>query len=284
MAGVRMDGVVVADVVKREVTRAAQDLKHRGITPRLATVLVGDDPASAVYVRNKHAACAQAGISTLDRKMPADASRRDLGGIIDELNENNSVHGILVQLPLPPHMDEFQIISHISPDKDVDGLTPANAGLLVANRARLAPCTPLGIVRVLDHYNICVSGKHAVIINRSGLVGKPLCHLLLQRDATVTMCHSKTAGLADICRNADMVVSGVGRPERFSLTAGMIREGAVVVDVAINRVGGKLRGDADYSDIIQKAAYATPVPGGVGPMTVAMLLKNTLVAAGSDGA
>lgn len=284
MVGIRMDGLVVAGEVRRRVAEGVGHLRKSGTTPCLATVLVGDDPASAVYVRNKHKACAEAGIATKDHKIPASVTQRELDSLVDRLNADGGVHGILVQLPLPDHIDAFRTISRISPDKDVDGLTPASAGLLAAGRARLAACTPLGIVRMLDHYKIGIEGRHAVIINRSGLIGKPLYHLLLQRNATVTTCHSRTADLAGICRGADIVVTGVGNPDRFTLTADMIKDGAVVVDVAINRIDGKLSGDADYPGIIQKASYATPVPGGVGPMTVAMLLRNTLVAAGGDEA
>ena len=279
-----MDGLVVAGEVRRKVAEGTSLLKSKGTTPCLATVLVGDDPASAVYVRNKHKACAEAGITTKDHKIPSSVTQQELDLLVDRLNADGAVHGILVQLPLPDHIDAFRTISRISPDKDVDGLTPASAGLLAAGRARLAACTPLGIVRMLDYYGIGIEGRHAVIINRSGLIGKPLYHLLLQRNATVTTCHSKTTSLAEVCRGADIVVTGVGNPDRFTLTADMIKDGAVVVDVAINRVDGKLSGDADYPGIIQKASYATPVPGGVGPMTVAMLLRNTLVAAGGNEA
>lgn len=278
-----MDGLAVAGAVKIQVAGGVAGLKEDGKVPCLATVLVGDNPASAVYVRNKHRACAEAGIATRDHKIPADVTQQELDGLIGRLNGDDGVHGILVQLPLPDHIDVFRTISLISPEKDVDGLTPASAGLLAAGRARMVACTPLGIVRMLDHYRIGIEGRHAVIINRSGLIGKPLYHLLLQRNATVTTCHSRTTDLAGICRRADIVVTGVGDRARFTLTPEMIREGAVVVDVAINRVDGKLAGDADYQGIIRKASHATPVPGGVGPMTVAMLLRNTLVAAGGDG-
>lgn len=282
MAGVRMGGIPVADAVKAEVAEQVAELKSRGVQPCLATVLVGDDPASAVYVRNKHLACEQCGIQTRDYKIPARTPQDRLAGIIDGINDDISIHGILVQLPLPAHINADDVISGISPEKDVDGLTPRSAGLLSAGRARLVPCTPRGVIRMLDHYRIGIEGMHAVIINRSGLVGKPLYHLLLQRNATVTTCHSRTRDLAGICRVADIVITGVGNPERFMLTGDMIKEGAVVIDVAINRINGKLAGDADYDGVMQKASYVTPVPGGVGPMTVAMLLKNTVVAAGGS--
>lgn len=278
--GIRMGGAVVADQVKLKTAEAAAALVRRGIHPCLATVLVGDDAASKVYIRNKHTACAKAGILTRDHKLASDISRAELYGILDELKMDQTIHGILVQLPLPDHLDAFEVTSRIPASKDVDGLTPTNLGLLAAKRAQMAACTPLGIMAMLDHYGITLPGRRAVIINRSGLVGIPLCHLMLQKDATVTVCHSKTRNLADICKEADIVVTGVGNPDRFVLTADMIRRDAVVIDVAINRVDGKLRGDADYDDVIKKASYVTPVPGGVGLMTVAMLLRNTVVAAG----
>lgn len=275
----RMDGLVVANEVKREVISDVNDLKARGITPCLATILVGDDPASAVYVRNKHMACAQCGIQTKDHKISAEVTQEQLEEIIKDVNNDDKIHGILVQMPLPDHINTNDIISKISSKKDVDGLTPHSAGLLAAGRARLVACTPIGIMRMLDHYNINIEGKHVVIINRSVLVGKPLYHLFLQKNATVTTCHSKTQNIKKICRLADIIITGVGNLDKFMLTADMIKDNAVVIDVAINRIDGKLTGDADYNDIIQKASHVTPVPGGVGPMTVAMLLKNTVVAA-----
>ena len=280
MAGVRIDGKAIAESVRQRTAMAVGELKSQGIDPCLATVLVGDDPASATYVRNKHRACGQVGIATRDHRLDADATQSELGGIIDRLNGDDSVHGILVQIPLPGHLDEFSATSRISPLKDVDGLTPHNAGLLVAGKAVLVPCTPSGIMEMFDYHGIPLEGRHVVLINRSVLVGKPLCHLLLARDATVTACHSRTRGLADMCRAADIVITAVGNRERFVLTPDMIGEGAVVIDVAISRLAdGRLAGDSDFDQIIQKASYATPVPGGVGPMTVAMLLRNTITAA-----
>ena len=274
-----MDGLVVAERVKAEAAEAVRILKERGTVPCLATVRVGDDPASAIYVRNKHRACAAVGIRTQDHTLDAGTTQSDLNSLVDRLNADGGVHGILVQLPLPGHLNEFEMITRISSAKDVDGLTPESAGLLAAGRAKLVACTPSGIMRMLDHYKIELEGRHAVIINRSGLVGRPLYHLMLQRNATVTTCHSRTADLAGVCRTADIVVTGVGNGV-FTLTPDMVRTGAVVVDVAINRVDGRLRGDADYAGVLEKASYVTPVPGGVGPMTVAMLLRNTLAAAG----
>ncbi|MXZ93637.1 MAG: bifunctional 5,10-methylenetetrahydrofolate dehydrogenase/5,10-methenyltetrahydrofolate cyclohydrolase [Cenarchaeum sp. SB0678_bin_8] len=279
MVGTRMGGLVVAEEIKKEVILEVDALRARGTTPCLATVLVGDDPASAVYVRNKHKACAQCGIQTKDYQIPTDTAQGQLEGIIEDINNNDKIHGVLVQMPLPEHVDTNNIISKISPKKDVDGLTPYNAGLLVAGRARLVACTPIGIIRMLNYYNIDIEGRHAVIINRSVLVGKPLYHLLLQNNATVTTCHSRTKDIKKICSMADIIITGAGNPDRFVLTRDMIKDDAVVIDVAINRINGKLTGDADYDDIIQKASFVTPVPGGVGPMTVAMLLRNTLMAA-----
>ena len=277
-----MGGASVAERVKEQVMHSASCLRKCGIHPCLATVLVGDDPASAIYVRNKHLACTAVGIETRDHKLPIDATQIELTDLIDQLADDDGVHGILVQLPLPRHMDMFGVVSRIPPAKDVDGLTPASAGLLASGRASLVACTPLGIMRMLDYYGVELAGMQAVIINRSPLVGIPLYHLMLQRNATVTTCHSKTRELTEICHRADVVVTGVGRLEKFVLTADMIQEGAVVVDVAINRTGTGLRGDADYDAIMKKAYGVTPVPGGVGLMTVAMLLRNTIVAAGGE--
>lgn len=279
MAGIKIDGILVSGLVKERVKKAVEDLKSHGIQPCLATVLVGDNPASATYVRNKQKACADVGILTKDHKLASNLTQSEMNGLVDALNADDSVHGILVQLPLPGQLDEFETTSRISPLKDVDGLTPYNAGLLSMRKAVLKACTPSGIIELLDHYNIGIEGKNVVVINRSNLLGKPLYHLLLERDATVTTCHSKTKNLSSICRQADIVITGVGDRNRFTLGADMIKEGAVVIDVATARLDGKLVGDADFEQIIQRASFASPVPGGVGPMTIAMLLKNTVTAA-----
>lgn len=279
MTGQKIDGVVVANSVKDIVKKAVETLKSEGITPCLATVLVGENPASATYVKNKQKACADVGIITKDHKLPESFTQREMNSLVDLLNKDDSVHGILIQLPLPKQLDEFSTVSRISPIKDVDGLTPYNVGLLVAGKAILKPCTPSGIIEMFDFYNIDLTGKHAVIINRSNLVGKPLYHLLLDKNATVTTCHSKTKNLKEHCQKADIVITAIGNRTKFVLTADMIKEGAVVIDVGINRQNGKIVGDVDYEEIIKKASYATPVPGGVGPMTIAMLLKNTVTAA-----
>jgi len=274
-----MDGKIIAQSVKDRVKKAVSELKSQGINPCLATVLVGDNPASATYVRNKHKACEEVGIDTKDHKLDAHVTQIQINEIIENLNNDKSVHGILVQLPLPEQLDEFATTSRISPLKDVDGLTPHNAGLLSMKKAVLVACTPSGVMEMFDYHNIDLEGKNVVLINRSNLVGKPLYHLLLEKDATVVTCHSKTKNLKELCQSADIIITAVGDRNRFTLTPDMIREGAIVIDVAISRQDEKLVGDADYDQIIQKASFATPVPGGVGPMTVAMLLKNTITAA-----
>ena len=279
LTGVKIDGLEVAKSIKSQVTDIVNDLKTKGITPCLATVLVGNSPASATYVRNKHKACEDVGILTKDHTPSAEITQAELNKLIEELNQDETVHGILVQLPLPSHLNEFITTTQILPEKDVDGLTPPNVGLLSIGKAVLVACTPSGIIEMCKYYNIELEGKNVVIINRSNLVGKPLYHLLLQNNATVTTCHSKTKDLKKICLNSDIIITGVGNRDIFKLTPDMIKEGAVVIDVATTRHDEKLSGDADYSEIIEKASFASPVPGGVGPMTVAMLLKNTVTAA-----
>ncbi|ABK76760.1 5,10-methylene-tetrahydrofolate dehydrogenase/methenyltetrahydrofolate cyclohydrolase [Cenarchaeum symbiosum A] len=274
-----MDGKAVAAAVKERVKMAVAELKSGGTDPCLATVLVGDDPASGTYVRNKHAACAEVGITTQDHRLGPSTTEGDLLKLIAELNSDRSVHGILVQMPLPEGIREIKVVSAISPLKDVDGLTPLNAGLLTAGTATLIPCTPLGIMEMLDYYNIELEGKEVVLINRSRLVGIPLHHLFLGRNATVTTCHSRTKDIGSISRRADVIVTAVGNRDKFVLTPDMVKEGAVVIDVAISRSDRGLTGDADYAAVSEKASHITPVPGGVGPMTVAMLLKNTTTAA-----
>jgi len=279
MVGIRIDGKIIAQSVKDRVKKAAEELKNQGISPCLATVLIGDNPASATYVRNKHIACEEVGIATKDHKLDANITQSELIKIIDELNADKSVHGILIQLPLPKQLDEFTTTSRISPLKDVDGLTPHNAGLLAMKKAALVACTPSGIMEMFDYHGISLEGKNVVLINRSNLVGKPLYHLLLEKNATVLTCHSKTKNLTELCQAADIIITAVGDRNKFTLTQDMIKEDAIIIDVAISRFQEKLVGDSDYDEIIQKASFATPVPGGVGPMTVAMLLKNTITAA-----
>ncbi|MGB6462963.1 MAG: bifunctional 5,10-methylenetetrahydrofolate dehydrogenase/5,10-methenyltetrahydrofolate cyclohydrolase [Nitrosotalea sp.] len=279
MTGQKIDGIVVANSVKDLVRASVSELKKEGVEPCLATILIGDDMASSSYVTSKQKDCADVGIATKDHRLPQEFTQMELDSLIDLLNNDKTVHGILVQLPLPKLLDEFSTVSRISPIKDVDGLTPYNVGLLASGRAILKPCTPLGIMELFDYYHIELSGKNVVIINRSNLVGKPLYHLMLEKNATVTTCHSKTRNLVDHCLDADIVITAVGDRARFTLTDAMIGEGAVVIDIGTSRVNGKLAGDADYDNIIKKASYATPVPGGVGPMTRAMLLRNTVTAA-----
>ena len=279
MTGIKIDGIRVANDVKKRVSLAVEQLKSEGITPCLATVLIGENQASATYVRNKHKACAEVGIETKDHKLSSDISQDELNQLISELNNDKSIHGILVQLPLPKQLDEFETTSRIFPTKDVDGLTPHNVGLLSMKKALLKPCTPSGIMELFEFYNIELTGKKVVLINRSNLVGKPLYHLLLQKNATVITCHSKTTDLPQHCKNADIIITGVGDRTKFTLTSDMIKNDSIIIDVAITRHNDKLAGDADFSEIIETASYATPVPGGVGPMTVAMLLKNTVTAA-----
>ena len=278
MTGIKIDGKLIAQTVKDRVKKATDELKTDGINPCLATVLIGNNTASATYVRNKHKACEEVGIITKDHKLDDSVTQQELNRIIDELNADTSVHGILVQLPLPKHLSEFATTSRISPIKDVDGLTPHNAGLLSMKKAALVACTPSGVMEMFDHHNIDLEGKNVVLINRSNLVGKPLYHLLLEKNATVITCHSRTKEIEKVCQSADIVITAVGDRTKFTLTPEMIKDNAIVIDVAITRFQDKLTGDCDYEKIIEKASFATPVPGGVGPMTVAMLLKNTITA------
>ncbi len=278
MTGIRIDGTVIAQSVKDRLRKAVEELKSQGINPCLATILVGENPASATYVRNKHNACKEIGIITKDHNLDANISQIHLDETIQNLNNDRMVHGILIQLPLPKQIDEFTVTSRISPLKDVDGLTPYNTGLLAMKKAVLVACTPSGIMEMFEYHGIDLDGKNVVLINRSNLVGKPLYHLLSEKDATVIMCHSKTKNLTVLCQFADIIITAVGDRSKFVLTSEMIKEGAIIIDVAISRFQEKLVGDSDFEEIIQKASFATPVPGGVGPMTVAMLLKNTITA------
>lgn len=274
-----IDGKVVSADVKARVKEAVDQLRADGVQPCLATVLVGDDPASAMYVASKQKDAKEVGIATRDHRVASDFKQVELVELVQLLNRDTSVHGVLVQLPLPSHINEFQVINSLNPLKDVDGLTPYNAGMLQNGMALLKPCTPSGIMEMLDYYKIDLSGKDAVIINRSNLVGKPLAFMLLERDVTVTICHSRTTDLAAKLLGADIVISAVGNRERFTLTGDMISEGAVVIDVGTAKLNGKLTGDADFESVMQKASWISPVPGGVGLMTRAMLLKNTVSAA-----
>ncbi|MEX3982174.1 bifunctional methylenetetrahydrofolate dehydrogenase/methenyltetrahydrofolate cyclohydrolase FolD [Paraburkholderia sp. EG287A] len=273
-----IDGVAVSKQLRDEVSKRAAALKVIGVTPGLAVLLVGDDPASAVYVRNKVKACEQNGLySRLDR-LPATASEEDLLARIGELNSDPSIHGILVQLPLPAHIDSHKVIEAIAAEKDVDGFHVANAGALMTGQPQFRPCTPYGVMKMLEAYGIAVTGRHAVVIGRSNIVGKPMALMLLEAGATVTVCHSKTADLGSYTRSADIIVAAVGR--RAILTSDMVKPGATVVDVGMNKNDeGKLCGDVDYPSVSEVAGYITPVPGGVGPMTITMLLVNTIESA-----
>jgi len=274
---VLIDGKKVSAEVRARLAQEAKDLKEKtGRVPGLATVLVGDDPASAVYVRNKNKICRELGFKSFEQKLSTDTSEAKLLQLIKELNSNNDIHGILVQLPLPNQIDSEKILQAIDPNKDVDGFHPINVGKLVVGNALLTPCTPTGIIKLLDHYEIEISGKHTVILGRSNIVGKPVSMLLLQRNATITICHSRTKNLEDITRNADILVAAIGRAN--FVTENMVRKGTVVIDVGINRVDGKLTGDINFETVSKKASYITPVPGGVGPMTIALLMENTLKA------
>lgn len=274
---VLIDGKKVSAEVRVCLAKEVKELKEKtGRVPGLATVLVGDDPASAVYVRNKNKICRELGFKSFEQKLSLDTSEAKLLKLIKELNSNNDIHGILVQLPLPNQIDSEKILQAIDPNKDVDGFHPINVGKLVVGNALLTPCTPSGIIKLLDHYEIDISGKHAVILGRSNIVGKPISMLLLQRNATITICHSRTKNLEGITRSADILVAAIGRAN--FVTENMVSKGAIVIDVGINRVDGKLTGDINFEPVSKKASYITPVPGGVGPMTIALLMENTLKA------
>ena len=281
LTGNIIDGTLVAAAVKARIKVAVEKSKADGlIQPCLSTVVVGNDPASAIYVKNKQKAAADVGISTRDHKLKSDISQSELLELIMKLNNDPEVHGILVQLPLPNKIDEYLITNAITPSKDVDGLTQTNAGMLLNGRATLIPCTPLGIMELLNFYKIELQSIDAVVVNRSNLVGKPLALLLLQRNATVMICHSKSKNLVDKLRSAELIVTAVGNRQSFTLKSNMVQNGAVIIDVGITRFMGKPTGDVeDFASLKEKASWITPVPGGVGPMTIAMLLNNTLLAA-----
>jgi len=277
MTATILDGRLVAAEVKKEVASQTEQFIKHGVKPFLATVQVGDDPASTSYLKSKHKVAQEVGIESEHHHLAGEISQSKLEALLEQLNANPKVHGILVQLPLPPGFDEDSVFEKIAPQKDVDGLHPINAGRLSAGKETLVPCTPKGIVKLLLHYKIPVSGRQAVIINRTTLVGRPLANLFLNRDATVTICHSKTANLALATKNADILISAVGR-EDFQIEPHHVKPHATVVDVGLTRVGGRLRGDVDFGKVSELAEFITPVPGGVGPMTVACLLENTVEA------
>jgi methylenetetrahydrofolate dehydrogenase (NADP+) / methenyltetrahydrofolate cyclohydrolase len=267
----------VSQQIKQKIKKEVSVLKNKGIQPCLATILVGYNQASATYVKNKQIAANSVGILTKDIKLSDNIQQDELVNIINELNHDKNVHGILVQIPLP-HQIETSVTNMVNHQKDVDGLTSYNLGLLLEGAPKLIPCTPLGILELLDFYNIAVNGMDVAIINRSNLVGKPLSILLMNRDATVTIFHSKSKNLEDRLRNFDCIITAVGNRKNFTLRSNMVKEGAVIFDVGISRTNGKIQGDVDFESVSEKAAYITPVPGGVGPMTVTMLLKNTVLA------
>ena len=273
-----LDGRLVAGEVKKQVAERVERLGRKGVKPFLATVQVGDDPASTSYLKAKHKAAEEVGIASEHHHLPGNVPQDKLEALLSRLNTDPKVHGVLLQLPLPHGFDEDTITERIIPYKDVDGLHPINAGRLSAGREGLVPCTPKGIIRLFSHYKIPITGQRAVIINRTTLVGRPLANLLLNRDSTVTICHSKTPNLMQTTLTADILVSAVGR-ENFQVRADLVKPKAVVIDVGLTRVGGKLRGDVDSESVSGLAGFITPVPGGVGPMTVACLLENTVQAA-----
>lgn len=279
MASNLLDGRLVSDFLLKSAARECQKLKKKKINPKLVIILVGSNPASLSYIRQKEKAAAKVGISYEQKNLPTNTTTKKLITIIEKLNRDKSVHGILVQLPLPAHIDAPLIIRAIEPKKDVDGFGAYNLGkmFLSPEFENLAPCTPKGIISMLEYYKISPAGKNVVIVGRSNIVGKPLAVMLINRDATVTVCHSKTKNLADFTRKADILVAAVGRPRM--ITAKMVKKGAVVIDVGVTRVENGLVGDTDFENVKKKAAWITPVPGGVGPMTVACLIQNVIHAA-----
>jgi len=273
-----ISGKEVSLSVKQRVAEEVKELKEKGVETSLAVILVGEDPASKVYVNNKKKACEFCGIRSLEYLLPEDATEEELLSLVQKLNDDESVNGILCQLPLPKHFDEQKVINLIKPEKDVDAFHPENVGHIMIGDYNFLPCTPAGIMEMLKSENISLDGKHCVIIGRSNIVGKPMAMLMLKENATVTVCHSHTKNLKEIVKQADVVVAAVGRAK--FVTADMIKDGAVIVDVGINRgEDGKLYGDVDYDACCEKSSYITPVPGGVGPMTIATLMQNTVTAA-----
>lgn len=278
MAEKIIDGKQVSLEVRQQIAAQTAELKKRGITPGLAVVIVGDDPASQVYVRNKEKACQEVGFYSEKYALPGETTQQELLSLVKKLNEKKDIHGILVQLPLPKHLNEKEVIEAIVPHKDVDAFHPSNVGRIMIGDYHFLPCTPAGVMELIHHTGVEVAGKHCVVIGRSNIVGKPMAMLMLHENATVTICHSKTRNLAEECRRADILVAAVGIPK--FVKADMVKDGAVVIDVGMDRdENGKLCGDVDYQDVFDKVSHITPVPGGVGPMTIAMLMKNTLKAA-----
>ena len=272
-----IDGKLVSSAVKERVKNEVAELNQKGVSVCLAVILVGEDPASQVYVSNKKKACEQLGIISQEYLLPENTAQDELLSLVKKLNNDKTVNGILCQLPLPKGLDENAIIEAIDPNKDVDAFHPVNVGRIMIGDYDFLPCTPAGVMEMLNFYNIDISGKECVVIGRSNIVGKPMSMLLLHKNGTVTTAHSKTKDLSDVTRRADILVAAVGRAN--FVTADMVKDGAVVIDVGINRIDGKLYGDVDFNAVKEKASYITPVPGGVGPMTIATLMQNTLTAA-----
>lgn len=273
-----IDGKAVSAAVRERVRLETQELKKQGVTPGLAVIIVGDDPASQVYVRNKEKACAEVGFYSEKFALPAETTQQELNALVQELNARKDINGILCQLPLPGHLDDKEVINLIDPIKDVDAFHPVNVGAIMIGDYHFLPCTPAGIMELLHSTGIEIAGKKAVVIGRSNIVGKPMAMLLLHADAAVEITHSKTANLKEITKEADILVAAVGRAK--FVTADMVKEGAVVIDVGMNRdENGKLCGDVDFDSVAEKCSFITPVPGGVGPMTISMLMQNTLTAA-----
>lgn len=277
-----IDGKAVAASVREQVAQDVIKLQDDGVTPGLAVVIVGDDPASRTYVNNKKKACAETGIYSEEYALPAETTQQELMELVDKLNKKEDIDGILVQSPLPKGLDEKAVVETIRPDKDVDAFHPSNVGRIMIGNFHFLPCTPAGVMELLKFYNIDVAGKSCVVIGRSNIVGKPMAMLLMHSHGTVTICHSKTKDLAEVCRGADILVAAIGKTK--FVTGDMVKDGAVVIDVGMNRdENNKLCGDVDFASVEPKASYITPVPGGVGPMTIAMLLKNTITAAKLHG-
>ena len=272
-----IDGRLIAQNIKSDLKKEIENLKLKGINPGLAVILVGEDNASKIYVKNKKRCCDELGIFSEEFYFPEDTSEKEIIDLIEKLNQDKKINGILVQLPLPSHINQKNITESILPEKDVDAFHSSTIGNLLTNHTKLLPCTPAGIIEIFHRENISLVGKHCVIIGRSNIVGKPLTFMLINEDATVTICHSKTKNLSEICKNADIIICAVGKAK--FLNRNMIKKGAVIIDVGINRdENGKICGDVDFDDVKNIASAITPVPGGVGPMTIAMLMKNTITA------
>jgi len=274
-----MDGILVSQCIIKSLKNEISELYENNVYPCLATILVGNDPASVSYINNKQKTANSIGIKTFDYRLDEKISQQELEKLINELNDDKNVHGILIQLPLKEHLNKFEVLNLINPDKDVDGLTLINSGLLFNNKPKLIPCTPMGVMELFNYYNINLDGKVVSIINRSNLVGKPLSSLLLEKNSTVIICHSHTKNIDKILQCSDIIITAIGNRNKFKLTKKMVSENSTVIDIGTSRINGKLLGDVDFEDVKERVSYITPVPGGVGPMTITMLLKNTVKAA-----